>query len=277
MNKVGTIILIIFLSLIAIGLGVFAFCYSIGAVQLNQNYFNIFSRQSTTLIDSKEFDEVKNINIDTNTADITIQYSHDGKYKVEMYSDNAKEHSINIVDNDLKVVLEEKSNFGFFPKQPRIILYVPSEFENKFNISTTTGDINAYAFEAASFKVTVTTGDIDIDVANTLDVVTTTGDIHNNYVESINAKCTTGDIRLGKVNNSLQLQTTTGDIRIDTIDLKESGNIQTTTGDVRISEKNAVYIETETKTGDVKITNNADRFTELSLHIKVTTGDIIVG
>ena len=277
MNKTGTIILIIFLFLIAVGLGVFAFFFSVGAIQLNGNYFNLFSRQSTTLIDSKEFDKVENISIRTNTADIQIQYSTDDKYKVEMYSDNEKEHSINLSGDDLKIDLQEKDKFGFFPKQARIILYVPSEFKNKFDISTTTGDVDAYAFENATFKVTVSTGDIDIDIANTMDVTTTTGDIHNNYVETINAKCSTGDIRLGKVNNALNIVTTTGDIRIDTIDLKESGNIQTTTGDVVIDNKNEIYVETESKTGDIKINNNADRFTELSLHIKVTTGDIKVG
>ena len=66
MNKTGTIILIIFLFLIAVGLGLFAFFYSVGAIQLNGNYFNLFSRQSTTLIDSKEFDKVENIYIKFN-------------------------------------------------------------------------------------------------------------------------------------------------------------------------------------------------------------------
>ena len=277
MSRVGTIILIIVLSIIAIGIGLFAFLFSIGKIQLNENYFNIFNRQSNTLIDSKEYNEIEDIYISTNRADVHIEYSTDKKYKVELYSDNEKNHSIDLSNKDLKIELEEKQNFGFFPKQARIIIYVPQEYKNVFNIETTTGDINAFAFNNASFKIKVTTGDVDIDKADSLDIVTSTGDITNNVVNTIKAVCTTGDIRLGDINNSIDLKTTTGDIRIDTIDLKESGNIQTTTGDVRISNKNNVYIETESKTGDVRIDNNADRMTELSLHIKVTTGDIRVG
>lgn len=277
MNKAGTIILIIMLALLAIGIGVFAFLFSIGKIELNQNYFNLFNRQSNTLIDSNEFEDVESITVETNMSDIHIEYSNDDKYKVELYSDNVKEHSITLNKKDLKVVLYDKDRIGIFPKQSRVMLYIPKEYKDRIDITTNTGDVNAYAFKDATFKVKVTTGDIDIDEANTLDLVTTTGDIKNNNVETINAKCTTGDIRLGTVNNVLNLQTTTGDIRIDTINLKESSNIQTTTGDVRISNKNEVYVETESKTGDVRINNNADRFTELSLHIKVTTGDIKVG
>ena len=43
MNKAGTIILIIFLALLAVGIGVFAFFFSIGAIQLNGNYYNILT------------------------------------------------------------------------------------------------------------------------------------------------------------------------------------------------------------------------------------------
>ena len=277
MNKAVTIILIIFLCLIAIGLGLFVFFFSLGKIQFNDNWFNIFNRESTTLVDSKEYNEINDIYIKSNTADIYIKYSENKKYKVELYSDSVKNESISLSDKDLKVELEENNHFIFLGKQPRIILYVPSDFNNKFDITTTTGDINSEAYNDATFKVAVTTGDVEIDKADVLDIVTKTGDIKNNKVNTVKAVCTTGNMRFGDINKSLDLKTTTGDIRIDTIDLKESGNIQTTTGDVRISNKNEVYVEAESKTGDIKINNNADRFTELSLHIKVTTGDIKVG
>ena len=236
------------LALLAIGIGVFAFLFSIGKIELNQNYFNLFNRQSNTLIDSNEFEGVESITVETNMSDIHIEYSNDDKYKVELYSDNVKEHSITLNTKDLKVVLYDKDRIGIFPKQSRVMLYIPKEYKDRIDITTNTGDVNAYAFKDATFKVKVTTGDIDIDEANTLDLITTTGDIKNNNVETINAKCTTGDIRLGTVNNVLNLQTTTGDIRIDTINLKESSNIQTTTGDVRISNKNNIY---PPSTGDI--------------------------
>ena len=96
MNKTGTIILIIFLALIAIGLGVFAFLFSIGKIELNQNYYNIFNRQSENLIDSKEFEDINDIYVGTNIADVYIEYSSDKKYKVELYSDNVNNYSIKL-------------------------------------------------------------------------------------------------------------------------------------------------------------------------------------
>ena len=88
--------------------------------------------------------------------------------------------------------------------------------------------------------------------------------------------CTTGDIELGNINKSLNLKTTTGDIEIESINLSENSNIETTTGDVKIDDINEVYVETESKTGDVRINDN-DRYADYKLHIKVTTGDIKVG
>lgn len=276
MNRTLTIVLIIILSLIAIGIGAFAFLFSIGKISLNNNWYNIFNRESTTLVESKTYDKVEVIYVKSNTADVYIKHATDNKFSVEIYSDNEKSHSIDLSSNDLKVELEENNHF-LFGKQPRIILYVPSEFENKIDIVNRTGDINSESYEKAKFKIDVTTGDTEIDKIDVADIKTTTGDIRINTINTIQAVCTTGDIRVDSINYSLDLKTTTGDIRIETADLKESGNIQTTTGDVRINTLNEVYVETESKTGDVRVNNKADRMSELSLHIKVTTGDIKVG
>lgn len=275
MNKGLKIVSIILLSFIAISLGILMYILINNNYQFDSNFINIFGGDSNTLLDSKEYDEVGNIYIDSNVADIYINNSSDNKVKVELYSDNAKNYNISLSDNDLKVELEENNKAMLFNKNAKIILYVPSDYKNKFEINNTTGDIEASAYENASFKINVTSGDVKIDKANILDITTKTGDINNNRVNVIKVECTTGDILLGKVDKSLNLKTTTGDIKIDEINLSLNSDIQTTTGDVTIYKKNNVYVETETKTGDVKVNNN-DRFAEFTLQIKVITGDIKV-
>lgn len=291
MNNGLKIALIALLSSIAVGLCILLFVLINIDFKFDLGHISIGGGQSTTLIDSKEYDEVNNIFINSNKADVYIKHAEDNKIKVELYSNNEKEHSISLEENDLKVVLKENNyNLG---KQARIILYVPADFSNKFDIKDNTGDVKSSSYKNASFVISLTTGDVnvtkaksldintttgDIEVlkAETLNVVTTSGDINNEEVNDINAVCTTGDITLGNVNNSLKLKATTGDITVNKIDLSENSSIQTTTGDVTIINKNNVYVETDIKTGDVKINKN-DRFAEVTLKIKVTTGDIKVG
>ena len=276
MNKPLIIVSIILLSVVAITLSIFGFLFSIGKIEFNDNWYNMFNNQSTKLVDSKEYDEVNDIYIKSNTADVNIEYSDNNKFKVELYSDDYKNESIDLDDKDLKIDLEEKSTWTLFRKQPHIVLYIPSDYSNKIDVTSVTGDLKTRSFESASFKIQVTTGDIDIEKADILDITTKTGDITNNKVNTILLHCTTGDIRLGEVNKSLDIVTTTGDVKIDTINILENSKIKTTTGDVVIGSKNNVYVETESKTGDVNINNN-DRYAEYVLNIQVTTGDIKVG
>ena len=216
MNNTLKIISIILLSLVVVTLSFFLYMLIKNDFKFDENFLKIFNNQSNTLIDNKEYDSVNNISIKSNTADIYINHATDNKFKVELYSDNEKKHSISLTDGNLNIELEEKQ-FSFFTKHARIILYVPSDFSNKFDIVNTTGDIKADSYENASFKVDVTTGDVKIDKADVLDIVTTTGDITNNYVNTISASCSTGDIKLDTVNKSLVLKTTTGDVKINYI------------------------------------------------------------
>lgn len=278
MNKGFKITLIVLLSIVAIGLSVLLALLINNNFKFDNNFINIFNGQSNTLVDSKEYkidDIIGDIYINSDVADIYINNSDDNIIKVELYSDNVRNHNIELSNNDLKIDLEDNNKF-FFTKQSRIVLYVPKEFNDKFEITDNAGDIKASNFENASFKIKVTTGDVKIDRADVIDVLTTTGDIYNNNVNIINVVCTTGDIELGNINKSLNLKTTTGDIEIESINLSENSNIETTTGDVKIDDINEVYVETETKTGDVRINDN-DRYADYKLHIKVTTGDIKVG
>jgi DUF4097 and DUF4098 domain-containing protein YvlB len=276
MNRTLTILSIILLSIIAIVLIVFTVILSTRNNDFGFNLFSFMSGQSNKLVESKEFDEVNNININVDAADVYVKYSDNKKYKVELYSDNVESYSVEN-EEDLNIKLNEKNAIFFIKKQARVVLYIPSDYSNTISISATAGDINSFAFENAKFKISVTSGDVNVDKADVLDITSKTGDVVNSKTNIVLIHSTTGDIKLGEVNKSLDISTTTGDIVINKINLTESSNIKTTTGDIVVGSKNDnIYVEAETTTGDVKVNNN-DRFAELVLHIKATTGDVKVG
>lgn len=239
--------------------------------------FSIFGfGESTTLIEEKEFDEVKNIKVDVKTANVYFKHSTNDKVKVEIYSDNAKEHSIKLDDDlNLTVFLDDERVF-FMSKSPRIIITLPSTFTNKIEVSSTTGDISSEDLESADFDIHVTTGDVKFGKTNNAKVKCTTGDINIGLVNDLVIDVTTGDIEIGSINRHLDINTTTGDIRIDSINITENSSISTTTGDVRISKKNDIYVDADAKTGDVKVSDN-NRHSENELKIRTKTGDIKVG
>ena len=282
---------------------------------LNSNFeFNnvrIFSGQSTKLVEEKEINNIKDLNITSNVADIEINESDTNSIKVEFYSDYEEEHNIVENSNDIEITFKSKKKYGimFLHKTPVVKIYVPSSYSNDVKINTETsdikinnlpnsnldanlktGDVRIKQIKNANIVLTTgdidiekvtelnstsTTGDIEIGTINKMVTSTTTGDIKVSNVDSIEAKTTTGDIKIDNVNNSLILSTTTGDVKVENAAIKVNSNINTGTGDVKIESINGCYVEGSTKVGDTKI-NNSDRKSDIELKITTRVGDIKV-
>ena len=90
-NKTIKIVLIIFLSLLAIALGSF-----LAIVLTNKNYklgyLNLFSNKaSNQLVFNKQYDVVfNNINIESKSSNINIKKSNDSKIRVNIYGEKDK-------------------------------------------------------------------------------------------------------------------------------------------------------------------------------------------
>ena len=282
---------------------------------LNSNFeFNnvrIFSGQSTKLVEEKEINSIKDLNITSNVADIEINESDTNSIKVEFYSDYEEEHDIVENSNNIEITFKSKKKYGimFLHKTPVVKIYVPSSYSNDVKINTDTsdikinnlpnsnldanlktGDVRIKQIKNANIVLTTgdikiekgnelnstsTTGDIEIENINKMVTNTTTGDIKVSNVDSIEAKTTTGDIKIDNVNNSLTLSTTTGDVKIEKAAIKVNSSINTGTGDVKIESINGCYVEGSTKVGDTKI-NNSDRKSDIELKITTKVGDIKV-
>lgn len=269
MNNGIKIFLIVLLSLLVLGLVFFL----VGFIVNGYSFDFIFGE--TKLIETKEFDSINNLSIDTNIADIYIKESKDDKVKVELYSKKYEEKEISNTEKELKVTLKEKCVLFCFFNRSKINVYLPKNYDKDIVINSTTGDIEVDSYSKSDAVINTTTGDINLKSIKDATVNVTTGDIDIDEVNDLVINSTTGDINLGIVNNSIELSTTTGDIDIKELNINKNSKIKASTGDICIKKTNSIYIEGNTSTGDVNISNN-NRKSDIELKIKTSTGDIDV-
>lgn len=269
MNKGLTITLITLLSLLVIGI-------IIGLIFLIRNGFTFnMDNYSTNLIEEKEIENIKDLNINFNNIDLEIKESKEDIIKIELYSDYEKDHKIEETEDSINVELYEENKFVFFKKTGRIIIYLPEDYKENISANGSVGDINIGTLDKANIEVELSTGDIKAKELYYLRATLTTGDIKIEKVNNIVTKMSTGDIKIEKVNNYIEASLKTGDIKIEKLDINENSKIELTTGDVKIKDTNDIYVDAETNTGDTKIGSN-NRKAEIEIVIRVHTGDIKV-
>ena len=289
MNKGLTITLIVLLSILLAGVvGVMIFLFK---GDINFNNFIVAFGESKTLVEEKEINSIKKLNIEANRADVLVEVKEENtSIKVELYSDHAEEYEITEKENEIKVVLKDEKFTGFNTKGSRVKIYVPSTYDKDIKVVNKTGDIkidklsksdldlklttgDIIVSEAKDALISLTTGDVEVGKVNKADITGVTGDIDVDDSNIVKVKLTTGDITLGDVNESLDLTSTTGDIKIDEANLQTNSSIKSGTGDVKIRETSNCYIEANTKVGDTRINNN-DRKSDNVLTITSRVGDI---
>ena len=292
MSKGVAITFIVLLSIIAIALtGGFIYL-------LNSNFdftsFNFsFDTYSSNLIESKTFESANEIYIDSSAIDVFVEESSDNKFIVELYAEKEIDHSFNLEDKKLNIVVKETHNsFSFFGKGKKLVVKIPREYEDEFTIDSKVGDIHITTFEnlkptikntTGDIKITkvkdatieVNTGDIKVDDVSILNIKQGTGDTKVQTVDFIDITASTGDVRISTVNNKFNITNTTGDIKIQNATLTEDSNISNKTGDIKIESLSGAYIEASNKVGDIKVNNN-DRKLDLTCTIHTNTGDIRV-
>ncbi len=256
MNKGLTITLIILLSIFTLLLS--AVLVVLVKKDFKFSQFSFGEKISSTLVDEKEITNIKDINVETDVADIKVEPRDISNIKVELYSDNVKEHEITEEENDIKVVLksEKRNSFGFGRTAPYIKIYVPKTYDKNLDVNSRVGDIKVGDLESATLKVKSDVGDVKVE--NILDVT---------------IKTRVGDIKIEKINNYLSLNTKTGDIKIGNASIKKNSKIKTNVGDIRINKTNGCYIDATSNVGDKSINQN-DRKSDIVLEIKSNVGDI---
>ena len=225
--------------------------------------------------------DFNNISIDTDTADIRLLPSADGKCKVECYEGQNERHSVLVKDGELSIKLVNEKKWyeyiGINWGTPKITVYLPKEAYTSLAISTDTSNVvipKDFSFE--SIDVSTHTGNVDLSasVKNAARIKATTGNIkiENTSSGSLDLSVSTGKISLSSVDVDGVLKTSvstgktelkkvsckslvsngdTGDLTMTDVVASDTFSIERSTGDVRFERCDAHNITITTDTGDV--------------------------
>ena len=293
-NKTLKIILIIFLSILVIGLSVF-FVNILTNKNFRFGHFSFGHKVSNELVFNQEYETVfDTIKIDSKSSDIEVKEGNESKVKVVIYGDK-DETNVEVVNNKLNIKSNEKKCIGFCFNMTiaKIEVYLPSSYSGNINIENNYGDVNIGNFDNLILYATLDAGDIKVDSLKTgkiknsygdikisgyskeLNIDQDCGDVEVSEVDRIKLENNYGDINIGKVNEYLQIKEDCGDVEIASLNLKENSSIHNSYGDIKIGSTNEIYINAKTSLGDTKVNNNYQK-SDVTLTIDNSCGDIRV-
>lgn len=291
-NKTLKIILIIFLSLLVIGLSIF-FVNILTNKDFRFGHFSFGHKVSNELVFNQEYETIfDTIKIDSKSSDIEIKEGNESKVKVVIYGDK-DETNVEVVNNKLNIKSNEKKCIGFCFNMTiaKIEVYLPNGYSGNINIENNYGDVNIGNFDNLILDATLDAGDIKVDslksgkiknsygdikilgYSKELEIDQDCGDVEVSEVDRIKLENNYGDINIGKVNEYLQIKEDCGDVKIDSLNLKENSSIHNSYGDIKIGSTNEIYINAKTSLGDTKINNNYQK-SDVTLTIDNSCGDI---
>lgn len=293
-NKTPKIILIVFLSILVIGLSIF-FVNILTNKNFRFGHFSFGHKVSNELVFNQEYETIfDTIKIDSKSSDIEIKEGNESKVKVVIYGDK-DETNVEVVNNKLNIKSNEKKCIGFCFNMTiaKIEVYLPNGYSGNINIENNYGDVNIGNFDNLILDATLDAGDIKVDslksgkiknsygdikilgYSKELEIDQDCGDVEVSEVDRIKLENNYGDINIGKVNEYLQIKEDCGDVKIDSLNLKENSSIHNSYGDIKIGSTNEIYINAKTSLGDTKINNNYQK-SYVTLTIDNSCGDIRV-
>ena len=277
MGKPMKIWLIAAALLIFVGLTVFAVSMSINGWDFTKLATEKYVTNTYEL--SEDF---SGINVITDTADVILMPSDDGKAKVVCYEDEKEKHTVNISNGTLLVEITDTKvwyeHIGIGFKAPKITVYLPEGEFADLAIETDTGDVdipNGFGFN--KIFVSVSTGDVTVSgvkCSGEISVNVSTGNVKltDTTCKNVVSNGSTGDITFKTfiAAEKITVERSTGDVSFDGADAKEL-SVKTDTGDVTGSLLTEKVFITKSDTGDIEVpkTVNGGR-----CEISSDTGDI---
>ena len=332
-NKWVKIVLIIILAIMVIALVNFMI-YAI--INRNNDYAVKFSfiafGDNTEKIFEKEYEpeELDKINVDVSSSNVFIEKADVDKIKVTAYGEKDEKINETINNNELSITKSKTKVFifaMFYWCDEKIIIQVPNNCDEEFNIQTSSGDIIAPDLEGDNIQLKTSSGKIqcgninngkiesssgDILIGNGNEVTlkassgsikagdfnklsaeassgdievgtisedatikTASGKITLDRANKLKTEASSGDIKINSIENHCEISSTSGNIIVDRINITENSSIKANSGNVVINNKNDIYVETETNSGDEDVKNN-NRMAEIVLKITTISGSIRV-
>ena len=220
------------------------------------------------------------LSLTTDTADIVLLPSTDGKIRVECREEENAKHTVTVENDTLTVKVQNNKTWrdyiGFDFGTPKITVYLPETAYGALIVHENTGNVEIsedFVFESADISVTTgnvrfladtgdakiktSTGDIQVEdlSADSLDLSVTTGKITASGVTcrgDVTLSVSTGKTVLSDVTCENLLSTgTTGTITLERVLAANRFSIERSTGDVKFTGCDAAELSVKTGTGDV--------------------------
>ena len=233
-------------------------------------------------------DTFKDISIASDTEDIRIVPSEDGKCSVVFVEPENVQHTAEVKNGTLEIRKQDKrgwkDHMGFAIGDETITVYLPETAYGALEIRNDTGDTELAPFTFRSIDIESNTGDVAClaSASGTLRIASDTGDIRVQDLSAgeLDLKVSTGRVDVLSVacggDVSLKVSTgkasltgvtcrnfvsegDTGDLKMENVVASGSFDIKRTTGDVDFEGCDAAELRIRTDTGDVKGTLLSDK------------------
>ncbi|MGN0614572.1 MAG: DUF4097 family beta strand repeat-containing protein [Porcipelethomonas sp.] len=223
-----------------------------------------------------------NISVEGAECNVRLRPSDENFCKVVCYESDRIYHSVEVMDNTLKIEREDISKWydnimNICWNDMEVTVYLPKNEYKTLRIENISGNVEipgGFTFDDAVIKSS--SGDVKFsaDVNNALSVEANSGDltVSNTSPGKLSTKTSSGDIKIECVNSGTELtaETTSGEMKITDFNGKNI-SAESSSGDITFSGCLASgNIKTESISGEVRMYNcDAD-----SLWIKTSSGDV---
>lgn len=191
-------------------------------------------------------EKFENIEIHTNTANITFLLSKNEKIEVLCFEETKEKHLVSVKENTLFIELQNNKKWyehiGINWNSPKITLSLPKGKYGDLKIKLSTGDVKIPKhFGFKSMDIKGSTGEINsaAEVQGAVKMKTSTGGIS---LENISA-------------GSLNLTVSTGKLSVSNVICKEDAKFKASTGKTILSDLKCKNLTSDADTGDLILTN----------------------
>ena len=221
-NKGVKIVLIILLVILAIALFNFMIYVIINKESNSKTEFSLISfGDKTEKIFEKEYEpeELEKIKIDVSSSNVFVEKSDVDKIKITAYGDKDEKMNETINNKELSISKNKTKVFifaMFYWCDEKIIIQIPNDCGEEFNIKTSSGDIvvpdlenNIVSLESSSGKIECgnisngdfksSSGDITVGNGNKVTLEASSGEIRTGNFNKLSAKASSGDIEVGNI------------------------------------------------------------------------------
>lgn len=216
---------------------------------------------STVKYESFEYEcsgEIRGIEIDEGSQDITIRKSDGAMCRLEYFTTGKDSYTIEESDGVLRITHDDNGqwlsvNFG---DAPGMTIYLPEGAYDRLCVRSNSGDI--LICEGAAFAeadIGTASGDVEVKAdVRKLEVSADSGEISvwGCTLGDFTATTTSGDIEVEKAEiGAARLETSSGSADIERVKLEGELEVSTASGDVELEYVEAAGISVENMSGDV--------------------------